>query len=795
MKAIKSKNDKQESIFNTLLSLLNLKEQDNSVQNTIPYNIMYKDGICKVTENFYTKTIQFFDITFQLAQEDDKRCIFENWCDFLNYFDSKISFQLSFLNQNVDIEEYKQSILIPPKDDTFNEVRKEYEEMLKEKLARGNNGIVKTKYITFSIEAGNLKIAKPRLERIETDILIRFKMLDVQAKALTGYERLSLLHKCFHENDNIKFNFSWDRLTKTGLSTKDFIAPNSFMFSKDGKYFKISDTWGKSSFLQVLASDLEDNILAKLLDLEGNMMINFHIKPVDQLEAVKFVKRKIMELDSMVIEEQKKVVRSGYDFDNIPNNIKINVTEVKEILEDLRNRNERLFLVTILITNTAKTKEQLENEIFQINGLMQQNNCMLRCLEYQQEQGLQSSLPIGLNKIEIQRTFITSSMAIFVPFTTTELFQTTKDALYYGSNASSNNLIMADRKLLTNPNGLILGVPGSGKSFTGKREIVDAFLRTDDDIIIVDPEGEYSDLVAALGGQTIELSPTSKNYVNPMDINLNYSDDDDPISLKCDFILSFCELITSGSSKELEGEERTIIDRCLGIVYRNYFENPIPENMPILEDLYNCLREQKERHARKIATALEFYVSGTMNVFNHRTNTDIKNRIVCYNIKGLGKNLKKIGLLIVQDAVWNRVSANRDLHKCTRYYVDELHLLLKDKQTAGFTVEIWSRFRKWGGMPTGITQNVKTLLSSPEIENIFENTDFYCLLKQAPGDREILAKKLNISPYQLSHITNTSPGEGLLIYGNAIIPFVDHFPKDTQLYKIMTTKLSEVKGG
>ena len=403
-----------------------------------------------------------------------------------------------------------------------------------------------------------------------------------------------------------------------------------------------------------------------------------------------------------------------------------------------------------------------------------------------------SSLPLGMNQVEIQRTLTTSAAAIFIPFTTQELFQNGKEALYCGLNALSNNLIMVDRKLLKNPNGLILGTPGSGKSFSAKREIANVFLVTDDDIIVCDPESEYGTLVERLGGQVIRISPTSGDFINPMDLNLNYSDDENPLSLKSDFILSLCELIVGGK-EGLKPVEKTVIDRCVRSVYRGYLNDPRPENMPILGDLYAELRRQDEKEAQYIATALEIYVSGSLNVFNHRTNINVDNRVVSFDIKELGKQLKKIGMLVVQDAVWNRVTVNRDAHKSTRYFIDECHLLLKEEQTAAYMVEIWKRFRKWGGIPTAITQNVKDLLASREIENVLENSDYIYMLNQAAGDRQILAQKLNISPHQLSYVTHSGEGEGLLFYGSTILPFVDRFPKDTELYRLLTTKLSESK--
>ena len=776
-------------------AIANAKRQDKrhkSAQDSIPFQRMFPDGICRVTDTYYTKTIQFQDINYQLSQNEDKTAIFDGWCDFLNYFDASVHFQLTFLNMAANKDTYGTQITIPLRGDEDDAIRTEYTQMLRDQLAKGNNGLIKTKYLTFGIEADGMKTAKPRLERIETDVLNNFKRLGVAAEPLNGTERLRLLHDMLRIDDPAPFRFSWDWLAPSGLSVKDFIAPSSFEFAK-GNYFGIGQKRGAVSFLQILAPELNDRMLADFLDMESSLIVTMHVQSVDQVSAIKTIKRKIADLDRMKIEEQKKAVRSGYDMDIIPSDLATYGAEAKKLLQELQSRNERMFLLTFLVLNIADSVPKLRNNVFQASSIAQKYNCQLVRLDFRQEEGLMSSLPLGLNQVEIQRSLTTSAVAIFVPFTTQELYQNGSEALYCGLNALSNNLIMVDRKFLKNPNGLILGTPGSGKSFAAKREIANVFFVTNDDIIICDPEAEYGPLVERLHGQVIKISPTSPHYINPMDLNLNYSDDENPLSLKSDFILSLCELIVGGKDG-LQPVEKTIIDRCVRMVYRDYLNDPKPENMPVLEDLYQELRRQEEKEAQYVATALEIYVTGSLNVFNHRTNVDIQNRIVAFDIKELGKQLKKIGMLVVQDQVWNRVTVNREAHKATRYYIDEFHLLLKEEQTAAYSVEIWKRFRKWGGVPTGITQNVKDLLASREVENIFENSDYIYMLNQASGDRQILAKQLNISPHQLSYVTHSGEGEGLLFYGNIILPFVDRFPKDTELYRVMTTKPNEVSG-
>ena len=709
-----------------------------TAQATIPYEAIYPDGVCRIDRRTFSKCIAFEDISYQLAQPETRTAIFEHLCDLYNYVDASIHVQFSFLNRKVDPVQYAKSFEIAPQGDDFDDIRAEYTAILQKQLASGNNGIVKTKYLTFTIEADSLKTARARLTRIGLDLLGYFKTMGCVAHVMDGRERLEVLHGIFHP-DGEPFRFDWDWLAPSGLSTKDFVAPSSLCFGT-AKTFGLGGKYGAVSFLQILAPELSDEMLA--------------------------------------------------DMDILPSDLATYGEDAKKLLNKLQTRNERLFMLTFLVLNVADTKQKLGNDVFQAAGVAQKYNCSLVRLDYQQEQGLVSSLPLGINQIKIQRSLTTSNVAVFVPFVTQELFQSGA-AMYYGINAKSHNMIMLDRKQARCPNGLKLGTPGSGKSMSCKSEIVSVFLTTADDIFISDPEAEYYPLVKRLHGQVIKLSPTSKDYVNPLDINLNYSEDDSPLALKSDFVLSFCELVMGGKTG-LEAIERTVIDRAVKTIYRPYLASPCPENMPILSDLHQALLDQHLPEADRVAQALDLYVSGSLNVFNHKTNVDIHNRLVAFDIKELGKQLKKLGMLIIQDQIWGRVTQNRSQGRATWYFADEFHLLLKEEQTAAYSAEIWKRFRKWGGVPTGATQNVKDLLSSPEIENILENSDFITLLNQASGDRKILSERLNLSADQQKYIDNSEPGEGLLIFENVVLPFSNPIPKNTQLYKIMTTRLSEV---
>ena len=569
---VKGKSSKKFGCFPFLIK----SEKKETVQDSIPYKRMLKDGICQIDKERYSKTIRFLDINYRLMETVDQEEIFSEFSSFLNFFDSNIEIQFSYINSTRESEEMKELTYIKESKDEFNDIRNEYRDMLLSQSSKGNNGLSKAMYLTFTIKAEDLKQAKSRLERIELEVLSNFKQFGVKAYVLDGKERLKVLHDILNPND--KFIFSFEDLKHSGLTTKEYIVPTSFNFSKP-TYFKSGEMFGEVNFLQILASDIKDEILSEFLAVEENMIITFHIKAIDQVEAIKNVKRKLTDLDKMKLEKNKKAVRSGYDIDILPSDLLTYGEEAKSLLSELQNHDEKMFLVTILFMNTSKSKASLDNSVFTLKSIANRHNCNLKNLNYRQEQGLISSLLLGINETKIERGLTTSATAIFIPFTTEELF-IKGESLYYGLNALSKNLIMADRKKLKNPNGLILGTPGSGKSFATKREITNAFLITDDDIIIADPEAEYSPLVHALNGQVVKISPVSKDYINPLDINLDYADEDNPLSLKSDFVLSLFELVVG--EKKLSAEEISVIDRCLPKIYKKYFDNPQKENMPIL---------------------------------------------------------------------------------------------------------------------------------------------------------------------------------------------------------------------
>lgn len=775
-------------------------EIPESAQDTIPYKVPYPDGIFESDDGYFTQTIAFEDITYQLLDNEPKNTLFERWCSLINYFEPEVHFQFNYGNMEIDKDEYSKDFIIPLTDDDYNIVRKEYSDMLVNQFSKGTNNLKKERYLTYGIKATDYKSAKLKLGKISKQLEKNLKRLNSKAHVLNGHERLYLLFRIFHPATKEKFMWNFDLPVKTGLSSKDFIAPSSFSF-KDGpdlnatRYFKSGDRVGAVNYIKIFASDMEDRIIADMLNLDSNVWISIHGSTMDRAQALQLAKNQITDIDGMIINHQKSAVASGYDMDILPPDLRTYKDAAEKLYRDIQRKDERVFVTIITVVQTASTRKELEDNIFELNGILSNYQCTLVRLDNRQEQGYMSALPLGNNTIEVKRTFTTTDMAIFIPFTTKELY-TTKGQ-YYGMNSLSNSVITVNRKKLVNPNGLVFGMPGFGKTFAIKREILDVFLKTHDDRLIIDPEGEYRWIVKLLGGQTLKIALNSKTYINPMEINLfarNEDDKDyDPIAAKCSFVVSMCELIL-GNKSNLGKKEVAVIDEACKNIYYRYATNPVPEKMPVLQDLYNELQNMKGEKGmigRDLAIALGRYTSGSLSYFNHRSNVDINSRLVCFDLKDMDNNQRELTMLIIQDTIWDRVAANRESGRYTWVDIDEFHLLLREPITAAYSVEIWKRFRKWGGIPTGITQNIKDLFRSPEIQNILDTTNFILMLNQSGDDARLLAEHLDLSEDEETYIKSGEPGKGLLWVENIKVPFEDEFPKNTICYKVMTTKPEE----
>lgn len=771
-----------------------------SAQDTIPYRVPYEDGIFESDKGYFTQTIAFEDITYQLLDNDPKNILFERWCTLINYFNPDIHFQFNYGNMEMDRETYAKDFVIEQQPDAYNIVRREYSDMLIGQFAKGTNNLKKERYLTYGIYAKDYRNAKLKMAKISKQIEKYLRKFNSRCRILNGYERLELLFRIFHPATKEKFMWNWDMPVNTGLSSKDFIAPSSFSF-KSGpelnatRYFRVGDRVGAVSYLQVFASDMEDRIIADMLNLGSNLWISIHSCAMSRKEALDYAKGNVSDIQAMIITNQKQAVRSGYDMDMLPPELETYRDAGDKLYRDIQRKNEQMYHTTITVVQTAATRKELEENIFELNGILSAYQCRLERLDNRQEQGYMSALPLGNNTVEVRRTFTTTDMAIFIPFTTKELY--TNKGQYYGMNSLSNNVIVENRKNLVNPNGLIFGMPGFGKTFFVKREILDMFLRTKDDRLTIDPEGEYGMLYKLLGGQVIRIALNSQIHINPMEINLsarNEMDKDyDPIAAKCNFVVSMCELIL-GNNSSLSKRETAVIDTACKKIYHRFAKDPVPEKMPVMEDLYNELRSmdgEMKQIGLDLSIALSRYVSGSLSYFNHRSNVDINARLVCFDLKDMDANQRDLTMLIIQDAIWNRVTQNRSKGKWTWVDIDEFHLLLRSPITAAYSVEIWKRFRKWGGIPSGITQNIKDLFRSPEIQNILDTTNFIAMLNQAGDDARLLADHLDLSEEEENYIKSGEPGKGLLWIEQAKVPFEDEFPKNTVCYKVMTTKPGE----
>lgn len=759
-----------------------------TVQQSIPYLKVLDNGLFEVVKGLYSKTIRFQDVNYLTARQDDQEDIFVKYGAFLNYFSPSTQLQVTIFNRTMDKAKLESNILIKSRKDGLDEFREEYNGMLRDKITEGRNDIIKEKYITISIPAKNEGEAKGSFISLENETINNLRSMGSQASILSTKERLELMHDFYRPGHEGEFNIDLSTLRKQGITTKDVIAPDSFEFKRN--YFRMGEKYGRALFVSKLPTFLTDKFISELADFSFNMIMTINIKGVAPDEALKRVKRQITGMEQDKIEQQKKASKAGYDPEMINHELRLSLREAEELLDDLQSKNQKMFLVNIIIIHLADSLEELDRNTDSINSVARKHLCQTAVLNYQQEDALASALPLGIQRLKITRTLTTESTAIFMPFTSQELIQ--KDGMYYGLNAVSRNLIMLNRINLKNANGFILGTPGSGKSFSAKREMINVLLNTLDDVIIIDPEREYTPLVENFGGEIIQISTSSKNNLNPLDLNMNYSDEDDPLLLKSEFILSLFECIIGGNTG-LSAKEKTIIDRCVKKTYTEYLQDFDANKMPTLLDFQHKLETQPEGEAKALALELELYTKGSLSTFAKKTNINVNNRLVAFDIKDLGKQLKTMGMLIVLDTVWNRITQNRLAGKKTWLYIDEIYLLFANEYSANFLFELYKRARKWGGIPTGITQNVEDLLSSELARRMLSNSDFIMMLNQAPMDRAELAKLLSLSDTQIGYVTNSEPGNGLLFAGNSIIPFRDEFPRNTKLYQMMTTKPDELK--
>jgi len=754
------------------------------VQQAIPIRTIWPDGIFCVGNKF-SKSYRFEDINYAVASKEDKEAMFLSYSELLNSFDSGATTKITINNRRLNKADFESSILITLKDDRLDEYRKEYNQMLLDK-ATGANSIVQDKYVTVSVMKKNIEEARNYLSRIGTDLITHFSHLGSKCVELDATDRLRILHDFFRAGEETDFRFDLSETMRKGHDFKDYICPDTFEFEKD--HFRMGSKYGRVIFLREFASYIKDSMVSELCDLNRNMMLSLDIIPIPTDEAVREVENRLLGVETNITNWQRRQNQSNNFSAVVPYDMEQQRKESKEFLDDLTTRDQRMMFAVLTMVHVADSKEQLDSDTEALFTTARKHLCQFSTLTYQQMDGLNTVLPYGLRKIDAIRTLTTESTAVFIPFRAQEISH--NGGIYYGQNVISKNMIIANRKYLLNGNSFILGVSGSGKSFTAKREIVNQMLASNDDIILIDPEREYSSLVKAMSGEIIHISATSLNHINAMDMSKDYGDGANPVILKSEFVLSLCEQLIGGQN--LGAKQKSLIDRCTASVYRKYMQSNFKDNPPTLQDFHAELLKQNEPEAQEIALAIELFTSGSLNTFAKPTNVDVNNRLICYDILDLGKQLMPIGMLVVLDSILNRITQNRAKGKNTFIIIDEIYLLFQHEYSTNFLFTLWKRVRKYGAFCTGITQNVDDLLQSHTARTMLANSEFIVMLNQASTDRMELAKLLNISDLQLSYITNVDAGNGLIKVGSSLVPFTDQFPRNTKLYRLMTTKLSDL---
>ena len=755
------------------------------VQDVIPVNRIWEDGIFLVGKNKYSKCYRFSDINYAVASRNDKEGMFLEYSELLNSFDTGATTKLTIVNRRLNKIDFEKNILLPLENDNLDIYRKEYNKMLLDK-ATGANGMIQEKFITISVNKKNIDEARNYFARIGADLISHFSGLGSKCIELDAIDRLRMFHDFYREGEENSFSFDLIKSMKKGHSFKDMICPDTFEFKSD--YFKMGNKYGRVIFLKEYASYIKDNMVAELTDLNRNLMMSIDVIPIPMDEAVREVENRRLGVETNITNWQRRQNSNNNFSAIIPYDLEQQRIESKEFLDDLTTRDQRMFLSVLTMVHVADTKEQLDNDTESLLTTARKHLCQLAILKWQQMDGLNTAMPFGVRKIDALRTLTTESLAVFMPFRVQEINH--ENGIYYGQNVISKNMIIADRKQLLNGNSFILGVSGSGKSFTAKNEIASVILRNPNaDVILIDPEREESRLVKALGGEVVHISATSDNHINAMDMNSEYGDGANPVILKSEFILSLCEQLIGGNN--LGPKQKSIIDRCTASVYRHFQQGNYMGTPPTLQDFREELLKQTEPEAKEIALAIELFTNGSLNTFAKQTNVNTNSRLICYDILDLGKQLQPIGMLVVLDSILNRITENRAKGRNTFIFIDEIYLLFQHEYSANFLFTLWKRVRKYGAYCTGITQNVDDLLQSHTARTMLANSEFIVMLNQASTDRIELSKLLNISELQMGYITNVGVGQGLLKVGSSLIPFINKFPTNTKLYKLMTTKPGE----
>ena len=772
-------------------TLLSMKKKNSeafvapkSCQDAIPIKRVYDDGIFQVGRELFSKTFKFTDINYAVADYDDKQNMLQEYADFLSTLDAGVPAKITINNHRINRLDIERTLLLPDKDDGLDDYRHEYNRMLLDK-ATGANAMVQDKYFTLFVFKKTVEEARNYFNRAGAEITARLKKLGSICTEMDTTERLRLFHDFYRVGEESNFDFDIKTNRRRGHSFKDYIAPDSFEF--EGDHFKIGDRYGRVLFLREYGTYIKDTILADLTALNRNIMLSVDIIPVPIDESVKEAESRLLGVETNITNWQRRQNANNNFSATVPYDLEQQKSDIKEMLDDLTTRDRRVTYATVTLVHTADTKKQLDSDTKALMNAASGDRCQLGVLKFQQMDGLNTALPLSTMKIDNYRTLTTESLTALHGFRVQNILHTNGN--YYGQNVKSNNLIMADRRELLNGNAFILGVSGGGKSFMAKQDVATLRLSMDCDIIIIDPEREYSPLVRAMNGEVIHISATSENHINPMDMSIEYGDGANPVILKSEFIMSLCEQLIGTTG--LGAIQKSIIDRCTAAVYRDYQQRNYTGTVPTLRDFRAELMKQTEPEAQEIALALELFTNGSLDTFAKPTNVDTKNCLICYDILDLGKQLQSIGMLVVLDSILNRITQNRAKGRSTFIFIDEIYLLFQHEYSANFLFTLWKRVRKYGAFATGITQNVEDMLQSHTARTMLANSEFLIMLNQAPTDREKLADLLNISNNQLGYITNADAGSGLIKVGSALVPFVNRFPKDNKLYKLMTTKPGE----